>query len=209
MEAAAARGAGQGSEAAAWRPPPLHVFRYAPPCPRRSQGPPDSAFDPRLRGTHIEQHLGGDFRFDEDYARFYATYSGPRKLPAPVEGRTLYQDVPHLYPNKLQQQMQQMQQMQQLQQAQQLVAAQQAAMAGGPGGMLSRGITPGEARARAPHMRTALAALEGLRLVLFHTSAGGLCREPTRARPALVCVRRRRAGGDRRAEPSGWPGEPP
>ena len=69
-----------------------------------------------------------DVRFDEDYARFYALYSGQRKLPPPVEGRTLYQDVPGLYNAA------------KLQQAQQMLAA---PVAGGP--MLSRGITPGEA----------------------------------------------------------------
>lgn len=35
----------------------------------------------------------GDIRFDEDYARFYETYSGSRKLPPPVEGRTLYSEL--------------------------------------------------------------------------------------------------------------------
>jgi hypothetical protein len=35
----------------------------------------------------------GDIRFDEDYARFYEAYSGQRKLPPPVEGRTLYSEL--------------------------------------------------------------------------------------------------------------------
>lgn len=34
-----------------------------------------------------------DIRFDEDYARFYEAYSGQRKLPPPVEGRTLYSEL--------------------------------------------------------------------------------------------------------------------
>jgi hypothetical protein len=30
---------------------------------------------------------------DEDYARFYEAFSGQRKLPPPVEGRTLYSEL--------------------------------------------------------------------------------------------------------------------
>lgn len=62
------------------------------------------ALDGRHRSTPIDPV--GDIRFDEDYARFYELYSGQRKLPPPVEGRTLYQEVPSLFPNKLQAQQQ-------------------------------------------------------------------------------------------------------
>lgn len=41
-----------------------------------------------------------DIRFDEDYARFYEAYSGQKKLPPPVEGRTLYNELPGLLQQK-------------------------------------------------------------------------------------------------------------
>ncbi len=43
----------------------------------------------------LEQALG-DIRLDEDYEQFYQLYSGRRKLPPPVGGRTLYQELPGL-----------------------------------------------------------------------------------------------------------------
>jgi hypothetical protein len=46
-----------------------------------------------------------DIRYDEDYARFYEAYAGQKKLPPPVEGRTLYTDL-----GLLQQQKQMLQQ---------------------------------------------------------------------------------------------------
>lgn len=88
------------------------------------QNPADAAVDPSARATPFGQHLG-DIRFDEDYARFYEMYSGQRKLPQPVEGRTLYQEVPGLFPSRLQQQ---------------LSAGGQVSV---PSQILSRGVTPG------------------------------------------------------------------
>jgi hypothetical protein len=55
----------------------------------RTQGAADPASANR-GWTGIEH---GDIRFDEDYARFYEAYSGQRKLPPPVEGRTLYSEL--------------------------------------------------------------------------------------------------------------------
>jgi hypothetical protein len=54
---------------------------------------PQGAADPASanRGWSGIEH--GDIRFDEDYARFYEAYSGQRKLPPPVEGRTLYSEL--------------------------------------------------------------------------------------------------------------------
>lgn len=45
--------------------------------------------------------IDGDIRFDEDYARFYEAYSGQRKLPPPVDARTLYQELPPIMQQKL------------------------------------------------------------------------------------------------------------
>lgn len=53
------------------------------------QGNPDPASSSRA-WSGIEH---ADIRFDEDYARFYEAYSGQRKLPPPVEGRTLYSEL--------------------------------------------------------------------------------------------------------------------
>jgi hypothetical protein len=71
-----------------------------------------------------------DIRYDEDYARFYEAYAGAKKLPPPVEGRTLYSDLGILQQHK------------------QLL--QQAAAAGagptpspGPSGLMLGGLTPG------------------------------------------------------------------
>lgn len=58
-----------------------------------------------------------DIRYDDDYARFYEAYSGERKLPPPVDGRTLYTELGFL-------------QQQQQHQAELQVAAQQAALLG-------------------------------------------------------------------------------
>lgn len=70
-----------------------------------------------------------DIRYDEDYARFYEAYSGQKKLPPPVEGRTLYNELPGLLQQK------------------QLQAAQQAALLGSAtpppqAAMLMGGLTP-------------------------------------------------------------------
>jgi hypothetical protein len=54
-----------------------------------TQGAADAAS--ANRGWSGIEH--GDIRFDEDYARFYEAYSGQRKLPPPVEGRTLYSEL--------------------------------------------------------------------------------------------------------------------
>lgn len=78
--------------------------------------------DPNARATPVGQHLG-DIRFDEDYARFYEMYSGQRKLPPPVADRTLYQEVPGLFPSRLQQQL--------------------GAVGQAQAQILSRGVTPG------------------------------------------------------------------
>jgi hypothetical protein len=51
------------------------------------------AADPANAGRAWPGIEHGDIRFDEDYARFYEAYSGQRKLPPPVEGRTLYSEL--------------------------------------------------------------------------------------------------------------------
>jgi hypothetical protein len=53
------------------------------------QGPTDPASSSRA-WAGIES---SDIRYDEDYARFYEVFSGQRKLPPPVEGRTLYSEL--------------------------------------------------------------------------------------------------------------------
>lgn len=45
----------------------------------------------------MPDHGMPDIRYDEDYARFYEVYSGQKKLPPPVEGHTLYQELPGLF----------------------------------------------------------------------------------------------------------------
>ncbi|KAF6244116.1 hypothetical protein COO60DRAFT_117928 [Scenedesmus sp. NREL 46B-D3] len=56
---------------------------------RWTPGPPDPASSSRA-WPGIEN---SDIRYDEDYARFYEVFSGQRKLPPPVEGRTLYSEL--------------------------------------------------------------------------------------------------------------------
>ncbi len=80
-----------------------------PPCSCPQPGGPDLVDAATSRGWTPIQH--SDIRYDEDYARFYEAYSGQKKLPPPVDGRTLYNDLPAL-----------------LQQQKQLQAAQHAAL---------------------------------------------------------------------------------
>lgn len=51
--------------------------------------------DQQVRGTPVD-HTVTDIRYDEDYAKFYEAYGQACKLPPPIEGRTLYQDIPGL-----------------------------------------------------------------------------------------------------------------
>ncbi len=101
----------------------LNIRAWFPRVHCLDQNPADAAVGSRAT-PGIDQHLG-DVRFDEDYARFYEMYSGQRKLPPPVEGRTLYQEVPGLFPSRMQQQLGAVGQVQAQQQ------------------ILSRGVTPG------------------------------------------------------------------
>ncbi|KAI8476986.1 MAG: hypothetical protein J3K34DRAFT_203570 [Monoraphidium minutum] len=84
-----------------------------------------------------------DIRYDEDYARFYEAYSGQRKLPPPVDGRTLYTELGLLHQHH-----QQQQQAQQRQQAAELQAAAVQHVA-----MMGSAATP------PPHAAAALASL--------------------------------------------------
>lgn len=63
-----------------------------------SQGASDAiAQEAKLAGI---EHT--DIRFDEDYARFYESYAGSRKLPPPVDGNTLLELPSLLQQHKLQ-----------------------------------------------------------------------------------------------------------
>jgi hypothetical protein len=116
------------------RQPPIHCLPTPSPRPTT---PPDGPHTPARRPAlrFAPQGHGGpssgqtwtpidptaDIRYDEDYARFYDLYSGQRKLPPPVDGRTLYTELGLLH-----QQQQQRQQQADLQ----VAVAQQAAMMG-------------------------------------------------------------------------------
>jgi hypothetical protein len=55
---------------------------------------PNSRCDPMLDAASI--------RFDEDYQQFFNHMSGQgRKLPPPVDNRTLYQELPGLLQHKI------------------------------------------------------------------------------------------------------------
>ncbi len=48
------------------------------------------------------EHAITDIRYDEEYARFYMEYTNQgRKLPPPLEGRTLYQEFLQQHANRL------------------------------------------------------------------------------------------------------------
>ncbi|KAF5825338.1 hypothetical protein DUNSADRAFT_11431 [Dunaliella salina] len=58
-------------------------------------GPLDPATQaPRATPTPLEHPNITDIRYDEDYLRFYQEYSGQRKLPPPIDGRTFFQELP-------------------------------------------------------------------------------------------------------------------
>lgn len=58
---------------------------------------------PRLNDGSFQHHL--DIRLDEDYERFYQAQlaSGNKKVPPPLEGRTLYNDMPGFDSSELEQ----------------------------------------------------------------------------------------------------------
>lgn len=56
------------------------------------------------RHTPME-HALTDIRLDEEYAKFYMEYSGQRKLPPPLDGRTLYQELQQRLGHAAQQQL--------------------------------------------------------------------------------------------------------
>ena len=51
-------------------------------------------FEAHARARAPFEHA--DIRFDEDYPRFFETFGAQRNLPPPVNGRTLYQELPAL-----------------------------------------------------------------------------------------------------------------
>ena len=63
-----------------------------------AQGNPDHVH----RGPTPLDHGIPDPRFDEDYTAFYSAMAAQgRKLPPPVDSRTLYQELPGLLQHKL------------------------------------------------------------------------------------------------------------
>jgi len=102
--------------------------------------------------------LNQDIRFDDDYLRFYESYSGQRKLPQPVGGSTLYSELGHLHQQQQQQQQQHHHQQQQQQQGFQAAAAAAAAAAAHYGAHLGASQTPPPSQAAAA---AALASLMG------------------------------------------------
>eukprot|EP00798_Chlamydomonas_sp_ICE-L_P020342 gene20342-27104_t len=73
--------------------------------PRATSAPPHlhaNKQDEQSSQQSIMAEALGDIRLDEDYEQFYQNYSGQRKLPPPVQGRTLYQELPGLMRPRMQ-----------------------------------------------------------------------------------------------------------
>jgi hypothetical protein len=78
--------------------------------PRATSAPPHLEELQRVYGQNVDAHDFGlgedevpvkpfiDIRCDEQYEDFYKSYSGAKKLPPPMDNRTLYNDLPVLSP---------------------------------------------------------------------------------------------------------------